>query len=61
MVADLPDPATLWAIEVAGASGHPGSPHHDDQIESWLAGADNAIPLSETPAEPAAVRTLRPR
>jgi penicillin amidase len=62
MVADLADPSCgLWAIEVAGASGHPGSPHYDDQIEPWLAGAYNFIPLSETPAEPAAVLRLQPR
>jgi penicillin amidase len=62
MVADLADPAgVLWAIEVAGASGHPGSPHYDDQIGPWLAGAYHAISLSETPAEPGDVLTLRPR
>lgn len=61
MIADLADPGTLWAIEVAGASGHPGSPHYDDQIAPWLAGEYHALPLSETPAEPTAVLTLRPR
>ncbi len=39
MIADLSDPdGRLWAIEVAGASGHPGSPHYDDEIQPWLAG-----------------------
>ncbi len=39
MVADLSDPAAgLWMIEVAGASGQPGSPHYADQIDSWAAG-----------------------
>jgi penicillin amidase len=61
MIADLTDTEDLWAIEVAGASGHPGSPHYDDQIQPWLAGAYHSVPLSETPAEPGAVLTLRPR
>jgi penicillin amidase len=39
MIADMSDPdASLWAIEVAGASGHPGSPHYDDEIQPWLTG-----------------------
>ncbi|MFO0804190.1 MAG: penicillin acylase family protein [Gemmataceae bacterium] len=51
MIADLADPhGTLWAIEVAGASGHPGSPHYDDEIEPWLAGAYRAFPLGTEPA-----------
>jgi penicillin amidase len=61
MIADLSDLTTLWAIEVAGASGHPGSPHYDDQIQPWLAGDYHAIPLSETPATTATVLTLQPR
>src|SRR5262245_55463468 len=39
MVADLADPGHgFWAVEVSGTSGHPGSPHYDDQIEPWCAG-----------------------
>ena len=39
MVADLADPRMpLLAIDVAGVSGHPGSPHYDDQIAPWSAG-----------------------
>lgn len=53
MIADLADPhGTLWAIEVAGASGHPGSPHYDDEIEPWLAGVYRAFPLGTEPAGP---------
>ena len=34
MVADLADPdAGVWQTEVAGVSGHPGSPHYRDQID----------------------------
>ena len=33
MVADLADPNHgLWAVEVGSVSGHPGSPHYDDQL-----------------------------
>src|SRR5205085_2763510 len=36
MVADLADPrAPMRAVDVAGVSGHPGSPHYDDQIAPW--------------------------
>ena len=39
MVADLADPRMpLRAVDVAGVSGHPGSPHYDDQIALWSAG-----------------------
>jgi penicillin amidase len=61
MIADLTDPTTLWAIEVAGASGQPGSPHYDDQIQPWLKGTYHAITLDATPAEPSAVMTLQPQ
>src|SRR5262249_48287017 len=60
MIADLTDPAAgLWAIEVAGASGQPGSPHYDDEIRSWLAGVFHYGPLPGTPPD-ASVLTLRP-
>jgi penicillin amidase len=46
MVADLMDPAHgLWAVDVAGVSGHAGSPHYDDQIATWRAGGYHYIPL----------------
>ena len=39
LVADLADPACgLWSVESGSASGHPGSPHYDDQIAPWAAG-----------------------
>ena len=61
MIADLADPAAgLWAIEVSGASGHPGSPHYDDEVRPWLTGVYHYTPLTEDPPEPAAVLTLRP-
>lgn len=46
MVADLADlECGLWASEVAGASGHPGSPHYADQIDPWSLGELHYIPL----------------
>jgi penicillin amidase len=46
MVAEMADPAAcLWATEVAGTSGHPGSPHYADQIDPWVAGELHCIPL----------------
>jgi penicillin amidase len=48
MVADLGDPRMLLrAVEVAGASGHPGSPHYDDQIATWNIGGYHDLSLNE--------------
>ena len=36
LIADLADPrAGLWAIDAGSESGHPGSPHYDDQLSEW--------------------------
>jgi penicillin amidase len=60
MVADLADPLQrLWATEVASTSGHPGSPHYDDQLHPWNAGELHAIPLQGEIG--GSVLTLRPR
>ncbi|HZZ78188.1 MAG TPA: penicillin acylase family protein [Gemmataceae bacterium] len=46
MVAEMADPsAGLWFAEVAGVSGHPGSPHYADQIDAWAAGELQYLPL----------------
>ena len=46
MVAEMGDAdAGLWATEVAGTSGHPGSPHYADQIDPWALGELHYIPL----------------
>lgn len=46
MVADLADPKLgMWSVEVAGVSGHPGSPHYGDQIELWSAGKFHYLAL----------------
>ncbi len=47
MVADLSDPSHgIWAVDVAGVSGHPGSSHYDDQIATWSAGEQHYLPLA---------------
>jgi penicillin amidase len=49
MVADLADPRMpIRAVNVAGVSGHPGSPHYDDQIAPWSAGENHELTLSAT-------------
>jgi penicillin amidase len=46
MVADLADPQCgIWSVEVAGASGQPGSPNYSDQVEPWNAGRLYYLPL----------------
>ncbi len=47
MVAELADPQHgLWAVEVASTSGHPGSPHYDDQLQPWNEGSLHYLSLS---------------
>lgn len=38
-------PAGLWAVEAAGESGHPGSPHYCDQLKEWLDAKYHYLPL----------------
>ena len=46
MVADLADStAAMGSVEVSGMSGHPGSPHYDDQIKPWDRGELHEIRL----------------
>jgi penicillin amidase len=46
LIADLSDPhGGLWAIDAGSESGHPGSPHYDDQITDWLTARYHYIPL----------------
>ena len=57
MIAELdPRAPALWALDVQGQSGHPGSPHYSDQLDAWLGGRYHRIPL-DRPAE--AISTLR--
>lgn len=46
LIADLADPeGGLWAIDAGSESGHPGSPHYDDQIGEWLTSQYHYVPL----------------
>ena len=45
------DPPGLWAVDAAGQSGHPGSPHYCDQLTEWLAGRHRYIPLDKERVE----------
>ena len=37
--------AARWSVEVAGTSGHLGSPHYADQLPIWGAGELHYVPL----------------
>lgn len=59
LLADLADPnCGLWAVDAGSASGHPGSPHYDDQLETWLAGGYHYHSLAERSAGQAAATWL---
>ena len=46
LIADLSE-ETLWAVDAGSESGHPGSPHYNDQITGWLAGEYHALSLGD--------------
>jgi penicillin amidase len=63
LIADLSDPqGGLWAIDAGSESGHPGSPHYNDQINDWLAARYHYIALKPEFLAGSAVseQTLRP-
>jgi penicillin amidase len=46
LIADLSDSqGGLWAIDAGSESGHPGSPHYNDQIGDWLTARYHYVPL----------------
>ena len=52
MVADLADPRRgIWAVGLAGASGHPGSPHYADEVADWCAGGYHYLPMDDPGGE----------
>jgi penicillin amidase len=38
-------PPELWAVDGQSQSGHPGSPHYDDQLQDWLDGRYHRVTL----------------
>lgn len=49
LLVDLAGPTQ--AITPGGQSGHPGSPHYDDQLSLWAHGAYHPLELGEYPGE----------
>ncbi|PYV84388.1 MAG: hypothetical protein DMG05_24660, partial [Acidobacteria bacterium] len=45
MIVDFNETAGLWAVDAAGESGHPGSPHYCDQLKEWLDAKYHYLPL----------------
>jgi penicillin amidase len=52
-------PPQLWAVDGQSQSGHPGSPHYDDQLDDWLDGRYHQLTLDAAAAQAAAIQTLR--
>ena len=49
MVVQLSDTPRTWSIVPGGQSGHPWSPHYDDQLDAWRAGQlDDIAPTPES-------------
>jgi len=62
MVADLADPKHgIWAVDLASVSGHPGSPHYDDQIATWSTGRCHYLPLAAPEQGYATTLVLQPQ
>lgn len=62
LLAELDDPAGgLWAIDAGSQSGHPGSPHYDDQLGDWLGGRYHFLSLSSPAQVRGSVLTLEPQ
>lgn len=52
LVADLGvSPAEIWTITGESQSGHPGSPHWNDQLDDFLAGRYRRIPMEDAAIE----------
>ena len=52
LVADLGDPhGSAWTVTLEGQSANPGSPNRSDQIEGFLAGRYEEVPLDRGRAE----------
>ncbi|NKQ36401.1 MAG: penicillin acylase family protein [Chloroflexi bacterium] len=58
MLVDMSDFDASQMVIPTGQSGHPGSPHYDDQIELWLNGEYHPMWWSDTAVQSAAADTL---
>ncbi len=59
MVVDLGNlDGSRW-VNQTGQSGHPFTPHYDDQVEAWATGQSYAWPFSAAAVEAGTVETLR--
>ena len=55
---DLGDWDSARFILPTGQSGHPGSPHYDDMLESWRKVEYRPLPFSRRAVEAAAEETI---
>ncbi len=60
IVADLGEPSTLHAILPAGQSGHPLSPHFQDQTPAWRDGRLQRIAIADNARDTDHILTLSP-
>ncbi len=52
LIADLhTSPPSLFAVDAAGQSGHPGSAHYCDQLTEWINGRYHELPLERAAVE----------
>jgi penicillin amidase len=51
LVVDFATPDRFWAVQNAGNSGVPGSPHYADQFPAWLAGDYHVVHLRRAAVE----------
>lgn len=57
-IVDLGDFGKSMAVNSTGQSGHPGSPHYDDQLPLWLAGEYRPVLWTREQVEAGAVHRL---
>jgi penicillin amidase len=51
LLVDFAEPDRFWAVQNAGNSGQPGSPHYADQFEDWIAGRYHEVSLKREDIE----------
>lgn len=60
MVTDLAQPGTLYAVLPTGQSGHPLSPHYNDQTGRWRNGKLHALEIAQPGDQSRSELMLRP-